>query len=888
MFRATLQTTNKNGIVSRSFYTAGRLSSSKFNFAPSRAFHRNTDLAALYPKGPCVAKARQQSTFVGEPSKQIDVKIESEIHKNELQLTDQQKEWRLPEEEAQTPEVIRPLLYFLGVGAVSFGFAGWLSVKDTRKAVENAKRQSEHLRDLHDKYPVGESADKDAYWGPINEADLRVIEKTNLIERRIARIEWLQYWANALHLPERFQKRTLKRYNDDKELYSDAEISVLPIIAFTAVVFIGIKLSRTGVLGKNAFNHLKKHILQIPAANKLHTLTTSTFSHVRLGSFLLNYFVILGLGSTFLQTPHFRKDLNGKPLHTAERSTKFHLLAFCICSGTFSSVFSQAFTRLMFIRVRSLFGTHAAKKIVGRTPEVGSAGISYSLAAMSFPDAFYARIDPIDGYEGQHKSRLEPLVSRIPKFQKTNTQDEWLKVESKTETPRVFRPFLFFVGIGAIGFTVAAWATVRETGDAVARAGKFTSLIPAVRESLPFKIEGDESAYWGSLNEQDIRKLSHLGMFLRQRKRKAFIKRWCDRLHISEKTRKKFTRFSNRLLTLSPLLKEEHRVTVPLIMFSTVAFVGVKACRGFLGQNMIALMRRHLSHIPVANRLHTLSTSNFIHVRTGSFLTNSVMISIIGGAYLTNRSFYTDDRGNSNHTAEATSFFHFLAFCFAVGTFGRLSSQVFSRILLMRAKQIANPKTLATVGRTPEMGSAGIVYGLLGMSIPHAIASGEWRDNKQLPFVALSIPSLALLLFSYNGVLIGLTVIGAEAALSINAAARMGSTLFGAAYFSFGNKYWERLKQVFYERDERLQKALLKKGNLVAAIQTLESPKLDEALSKKGKIMGALEKIEPSKVQEALSKKGKSIDVSQSTEPSKFEMLKQKIKDRKNKHTHDQ
>lgn len=422
------------------------------------------------------------------------------------------------------------------------------------------------------------------------------------------------------------------------------------------------------------------------------------------------------------------------------------------------------------------------------------------------------------------KTRFNQFITRIPTIQKANTQNEWNDIGTKAETPRIVRPLLFFVGIGTISFTLAAFMTVKETGAAVARAGKYTELIPAVRENLPFTIEGDENAYWGSLNEQDIRKLSQLGAFLRQRKRKAGIKRWCDTLDISNKTRKKFTKLSNRLLTLSPILKEEHRVTVPLIAFTTTIFTTVKICRtGIFGQNIITLMRRHLSQIPVANRLHTLTTSNFTHVRLGSLISNSFMISLIGGTYLTSKTFYTDKHGASNHSAEATSFFHFIAFCLVAGTFGRVSSQGFSRLLLiMRTRQIQNPKLISIIGKTPELGAAGITYGLLGMSISHAFTTGQLQNNKQLPFIGLSIPTLAIVLFSYNGALMSLTLLGVEAAFSINVAARIGGGLFGATYFYLGNDYWERLKQVFYEKDKRLQKALIHKNNIVSGIQSLE------------------------------------------------------------------
>ena len=47
----------------------------------------------------------------------------------------------------------------------------------------------------------------------------------------------------------------------------------------------------------------------------------------------------------------------------------------------------------------------------------------------------------------------------------------------------------------------------------------------------------------------------------------------------------------------------------------------------------------------------------------------------------------------------------------------------------------------------------------------------------------------------------------------INYAVRTGGILFGLFYAKYGNALWERSKQIFYERDLRIQNAI--SGNLI-------------------------------------------------------------------------
>lgn len=88
------------------------------------------------------------------------------------------------------------------------------------------------------------------------------------------------------------------------------------------------------------------------------------------------------LGASSLNNPAFYSDKEGKSLHTAESTFIYHFLAFCICSGTFASAFSQIYSRLLFNRIKTYASTNIATKFVGRTPILGASGISFSLMAM--------------------------------------------------------------------------------------------------------------------------------------------------------------------------------------------------------------------------------------------------------------------------------------------------------------------------------------------------------------------------------------------------------------------------------------------------------------------------------------------------------------------------
>lgn len=72
------------------------------------------------------------------------------------------------------------------------------------------------------------------------------------------------------------------------------------------------------------------------------------------------------------------------PNITPERKNIYHFLAFCITAGTFASLSTQVFARLVFIRSTKLYGLQIAKRIVGRIAEFGSTGISYGLLGSSF------------------------------------------------------------------------------------------------------------------------------------------------------------------------------------------------------------------------------------------------------------------------------------------------------------------------------------------------------------------------------------------------------------------------------------------------------------------------------------------------------------------------
>ncbi|PWN31710.1 uncharacterized protein FA14DRAFT_162630 [Meira miltonrushii] len=321
--------------------------------------------------------SRWQSTKA-ETEEQME-KVKRVILGEEKLYTKSEKEWRIPESEAEPPKVLKPFLYFIGIGVTSYTIAAWLVIKDTTKGMQDAVKLYDQLPELRSKY-------KDVVrgsWGSlgsISERDLKIVEYHQAVMKQEEREKRVAYWCKLLRLPKELNDGLIQATRWMSGTYmslSGSEFPSAPIIALSTVIFLGFDISRTGIFGKNTFVLLRKHLVHYPAANRIYTLTMSGFTHARFGSFLINATVLFFLGNSVLAGSGYF------PHRTPERNRSYHLLAFCITAATLTSLSSQIFSRLLFMRATKLYGSQVARKTVGRMPQLGAIGISTSLAGIS-------------------------------------------------------------------------------------------------------------------------------------------------------------------------------------------------------------------------------------------------------------------------------------------------------------------------------------------------------------------------------------------------------------------------------------------------------------------------------------------------------------------------
>ncbi|PWN31707.1 uncharacterized protein FA14DRAFT_192780 [Meira miltonrushii] len=184
---------------------------------------------------------------------------------------------------------------------------------------------------------------------------------------------------------------------------------------------------------------------------------------------------------------------------------------------------------------------------------------------------------------------------------------------------------------------------------------------------------------------------------------------------------------------------------------------------------------------------------------------------MFGASNLTNSTFYSDHAGKELHTAETTPLYHFLAYCICAATFASAFFQITTRLKLHRVTKFYGT-SIATkyVGRIPHLGAGGISFSLMAMQ---AAKTFEIEHKK------LKIPEEELRREqAIQGICGSLLALNAGVALNylfdrsqiigINSTVRLGGTIFGVLYAICGNAIWERSKQIFYEREERLQNAI--------------------------------------------------------------------------------
>lgn len=297
---------------------------------------------------------------------------------------EEQEDWRIPESEAQTPKIFRPILYFLAVGTISFTWAAWKTVSETKTIAHDVKKGSDVFGDFTSFLSSRLSADNKGVSEGISEAQLRSAQKHQTAVRFGWRMQWLMGWCDQLCIPKGAKDAIGSTYLTMAEWYfnlPEDKMVTVPVLACTTAVFLMLNISRTGAFGKNTFAFLRKNMMHIPASNRLHTMTTSVFSHVGLAHVVFNTFAIFSFGGAGLTAYTFLHDGNGFKLHTPEATTLYHFLAFFITAGTFASVFSQLFSRILLQRATQVYGAQIAKLATGRTPGLGASGAGYALVS---------------------------------------------------------------------------------------------------------------------------------------------------------------------------------------------------------------------------------------------------------------------------------------------------------------------------------------------------------------------------------------------------------------------------------------------------------------------------------------------------------------------------
>lgn len=304
----------------------------------------------------------------------------------ERNLIEEQEDWRIPESEAKPPKVIQPILYLLAVGIGAYTWAAWKTVKETKSIADDIREGSDIFGDFTSFLSSRLSGDERGASGGISETQLRSARRHEQAVRLGWRMQWLMGWCDQLYIPKGAQQAIGSAYLSVADWYlslPEEKLVTVPVLACTSAVFLTLTLSRTGLFGTSGFAFLRKNLMHIPAANKLHTMTTSVFSHIGIGHIAFNSLAIFSFGGAGLTAYTFLHDGNGYKLHTPEATTLYHFVAFFITAGTFASVFSHIFTRILLERAKQAFGPEIARKITGRIPGLGASGAGYALISAS-------------------------------------------------------------------------------------------------------------------------------------------------------------------------------------------------------------------------------------------------------------------------------------------------------------------------------------------------------------------------------------------------------------------------------------------------------------------------------------------------------------------------
>lgn len=395
MFRASLLKTIKRPVIRQSrssarLHAGHTLTVSSFSQSLKRRW-QSTDVHAI--------KNISRKQIIIKSLQGNDMKAEQEVQeKDETDLVHESE-----------IKIVQPILFFLAIGVTAFGFAAYMTMKETEDLVrminENPdtfqiyskvipEEMQEQLAKLHAamqenfaKIPYGNAI---ATWGNFNEAELRNIERNYKASKFLVKCYfqeiWLRETADHYGLSESMKNIIINTFawgygfpQGILMVLEDETLTPIPIVACMAAGFLTIKNSKRFRMGNKVYNFLRSNMMRKIPTDRLHTLATSAFWQNRSWN-LTKYFVpIFFLSSSYLYPPNHQ--INSSKKRTAESTSSYHFIAFCITAATFANAFSLIIARIALKRARKAGNFQLAAKVLTKTPGIGAGAIAYSLMA---------------------------------------------------------------------------------------------------------------------------------------------------------------------------------------------------------------------------------------------------------------------------------------------------------------------------------------------------------------------------------------------------------------------------------------------------------------------------------------------------------------------------
>ncbi|PWN31708.1 uncharacterized protein FA14DRAFT_192781 [Meira miltonrushii] len=213
------------------------------------AFLRDSARKYSTPTGPhCKVNLDDEKELERELKREFDRDFERQ--ESLSFLTMQQKKWQLPESEAKPPKVIRPILFFVGIGAISILAAACWTVKKTGDMVENAEKLELLFPMFHQVYPLAPTGSKEASWGRFNEEELRFLVHANERFQTFLTRAKRRLWYNKMNILEAYQDALEMILSYSSSIYlalRDEQKAAIPILAVTTALFFTFKAGKTEI-----------------------------------------------------------------------------------------------------------------------------------------------------------------------------------------------------------------------------------------------------------------------------------------------------------------------------------------------------------------------------------------------------------------------------------------------------------------------------------------------------------------------------------------------------------------------------------------------------------------------------------------------------------------